>query len=69
MAESLLTGLVFIFRCAIVGRNFVIGICKLKPKNLKRNWKRFCFFQPCWLLTDRMRLYPRTPIPIPTGFC
>jgi len=31
MAESLLSGLVFTFHCA-VGRNFVSGIYKLKPK-------------------------------------
>jgi len=32
MAESLLTGLVFILFIVLVGRNFVSGIGKLKPK-------------------------------------
>ena len=36
MAEALLTGLVFTF-IVLVGRNFVFGICKLKP--LKKNFK------------------------------
>ena len=34
MAESLLSGLVFSFFIVLVGRNFVSGICNLKPKNL-----------------------------------
>jgi len=33
MNESLLTGLVLLF-IVLVGRKFVSGICKLKPKNL-----------------------------------
>ena len=35
MAESLLTGLVFTFFITLMGRDFVSGICKLKPKKLK----------------------------------
>ena len=51
MAESLLSGLVFTFHCA-VGRNFVSGIYKLKSKknlkNLKpKNCKKLGFYQPC----------------------
>jgi len=36
MAESLLTGFVFTFFITLMGRDFVSGICKLKPKKTKR---------------------------------
>jgi len=35
MDESLLTGLLSLLFIVLVGRNFVSGTCKLKPKNLE----------------------------------
>ena len=31
-----------LFFIVLVGRNFVSGICKLKPKNLKKQKPNFC---------------------------
>jgi len=45
MAESLLD--LFLLFIVIVGRYFVSGICRLKPKTLILLFKNLVFFQPC----------------------
>ena len=56
MAESLLTGLVYILFIMLVDRNFVSGICKLKPKETLITYffvKKTSFFQP-WVPFDML---------------
>jgi len=38
-----------------VGHNYVSGLCTLKPKNLKKFFKKLVFFQPCHEAVGRGR--------------
>ena len=64
MADSLLTGLLFVL--FTVGRIFLSGICKLKPKKKPKTYffvKNLVLFQPgiAWINT-RSPIFRRIPV-------